>query len=555
MSLSPLQTPGHVFFVGAGPGDPKLITLRGIECLRQADVVIYDDLVNAQILRHARGDAQLIGLGNDGKSRSIPQGEVAQRMVELARQGKTVLRLKGGDPAVFARFAEEGKTLAEHGIPFEVVPGITTALAAASYAGIPITHRDYAPAVALITAHEDPGQADPALDYQALARFPGTLAFYMGVANAEAWTAELIRAGKPPETPAAIVRRCSFPDQVCLRCRLDEVAQKLKPSAPISPDPRPAFEGHMTVEGHAQVAEKQPSSAPVPPPAVVIVGVVAGLDETLAWFDKRPLFGHCVLVTRPGDQAGPLADLLADLGAEVLIQPAIRISEPPDWRPVDEALERLPSYDWLVFSSSNGVASLLNRLLAGGSDLRRLGNVRLAAIGPGTADALAAFHLKADLIPAEFRAESLAATLAAQAPGKRFLLARASRGREVLAEQLRSAGAVVDQVVVYSSTDVDVADEQVAQRLAAGEIQWLTVTSSAIARSLAALFGEQLRKTRLASISPITSATLRELGYEPAVEARTYTIPGVVEAILQAVCVRSSPPAAQSFEVFRSGSS
>jgi uroporphyrinogen III methyltransferase/synthase len=288
---------------------------------------------------------------------------------------------------------------------------------------------------------------------------------------------------------------------------------------------------------------------------VVIVGVVAGLDETLAWFDKRPLFGHCVLVTRPGDQAGPLADLLADLGAEVLIQPAIRISEPPDWRPVDEALERLPSYDWLVFSSSNGVASLLNRLLAGGSDLRRLGNVRLAAIGPGTADALAAFHLKADLIPAEFRAESLAATLAAQAPGKRFLLARASRGREVLAEQLRSAGAVVDQVVVYSSTDVDVADEQVAQRLAAGEIQWLTVTSSAIARSLAALFGEQLRKTRLASISPITSATLRELGYEPAVEARTYTIPGVVEAILQAVCVRSSPPAAQSFEVFRSGSS
>lgn len=554
MSLSPLQTPGHVFFVGAGPGDPKLITLRGIECLRQADVVIYDALVNAQILRHARGDAQLIGLGNNERSRSIPQGEVAQRIVELARQGKTVLRLKGGDPAVFARFAEEGKTLAEHGIPFEVVPGITTALAAASYAGIPITHRDYAPAVALITAHEDPGQADPALDYQALARFPGTLAFYMGVANAEAWTAELIRAGKPPETPAAIVCRCSFPDQVCIRCRLDEVAQKLHSSVLISPDPRPAVAGRMTVEGHTEFAEKRPSSAPVPP-AVVIVGVVAGLDETLAWFDKRPLFGQRVLVTRPGDQAGPLADLLADLGAEVLIQPAIRISEPPDWRPVDEALERLPSYDWLVFSSSNGVASLLNRLLAGGSDLRRLGSVRLAAIGPGTADALAAFHLRADLIPDEFRAESLAAALAVEASGKRFLLARASRGREVLAEQLRSAGAVVDQVVVYSSTDVDVADEQVAQRLAAGEIQWLTVTSSAIARSLAGLFGEDLRKTRLASISPITSATLRELGYEPAVEAREYTIPGVVEAIMQAVRVRSSPPAAQSFEVFRSGSS
>jgi uroporphyrinogen III methyltransferase/synthase len=271
------------------------------------------------------------------------------------------------------------------------------------------------------------------------------------------------------------------------------------------------------------------------PPAVVIVGAVAGLAETLAWFDKRPLFGHRVLVTRPGDQAGPLADALAELGADVLVQPAIRISAPPDWRLVDEALEHLSSYDWLVFSSSNGVDYLLNRLLASGSDLRRLGGIRLAAIGPGTADALAAFHLKADLIPAEFRAESLAATLAADASGKRFLLARASRGREVLGEQLRSCGAIVDQVVVYSSTDVDVADEQVSQRLAAGEIQWVTVTSSAIARSLAALFGEQLRKTRLASISPITSTTLRELGYEPAVEAGTYTIPGVVEAIQRAV--------------------
>jgi len=503
MSHSTPQTPGRVFFVGAGPGDPKLITLRGIECLRQADVVIYDDLVNAQILRYVRRDAQLICLGNHGKSPGISQVEVNLRIVELAGQGKTVVRLKGGDPAVFARFAEEGETLAERGIPFEVVPGITTALAAASYAGIPITHRHYASAVALITAHDGPGADDPALDYQALARFPGTLAFYMGVANAEAWTAALICAGKPPETPSAIVRRCSFPDQVCIRCRLDEVAAKL-----VSP-------------------------VRMSPPAVVIVGAVAGLGATLAWFDKRPLFGRSVLVTRPGDQSGPLADALSELGAEVLVQPAIRISEPPDWRPVDGALARLGGYDWLVFSSSNGVDYLLNRLLASGSDLRRLGGVRLAAIGPGTADALAAFHLKADLIPAEFRAESLAATLAADAPGKRFLLARASRGREVLAEQLRSAGAIVDQIVVYSSTDVEVADERVLQRLAAGEIQWVTVTSSAIARSLTALFGPHLQKTRLASISPITSATLRELGCEPAVEARRYTIPGVVEAILR----------------------
>jgi uroporphyrinogen III methyltransferase/synthase len=247
------------------------------------------------------------------------------------------------------------------------------------------------------------------------------------------------------------------------------------------------------------------------------------------------VFGHCVLVTRPADQAGSLVDQLSELGAEVLLQPAIHISDPPDWRPVDDALECLAGYDWLVFSSSNGVQYLLKRLLAGGADLRRLGDVRLAAIGPGTAEALAAFHLRADMIPAEFRAESLAASLAAEARGKRFLLARASRGREVLSDQLRNAGAHVDQIVVYSSTDVAVADEEVAERLADGGIQWVTVTSSAIARSLAALFGENLRKTRLVSISPITSATLREVGYKPAVEARTYTIPGVIEAMMRAV--------------------
>lgn len=504
--------------VGAGPGDPKLITLRGIECLRQADVVIYDGLVNPQILRHARAKAERICLSHDGKPGTMCQAEVPRRMVELARHGKTVVRLKVGDPAVFARIVEESAALAEQGIPFEIVPGITAALAAASYAGIPMTQRDHASALALIVVHGESDEDQLGLDYGSLASFPGTLAFYMGADQAPAWTAKLIRAGKSPDTPAAIVCRCSFPNQVCLRCRLDEVAPKLQSAAPPATDAGPAVEAH-----------RPPDALPLP--AVVIVGAAAGWGDTLNWFDRRPLFGHCILVTRPGDQAGPLADALAELGAEVLVQPAICISDPPDWRPVDEVLQHLPSYDWLVFSSANGVTYLLNRLLASGGDLRRLGSVRLAAIGPGTADALAAYHLKADLIPGEFRAESLAAALAAEGEGKRFLLARASRGREVLADQLRSVGAIVDQVVVYSSTDVGQPDEGISRRLAAGEIQWVTVTSSAIARSLAALFGEDLRKTRLASISPITSATLRDLGYEPAVEADEYTMAGVVEAI------------------------
>ena len=526
MSQNTARSPGRIFFVGAGPGDPKLLTLRGLECLQQADIVIYDGLVNGRILRHARAGATLICLGNPRESQGIDQTDISRRMIELAEQGKTVVRLKVGDPAVFARISEETETLADQGIPFEVVPGITVALAAASYAGIPITHRDCASAVALIMAHEGTGSKEPLLNYEALARFPGTLAFYMGVATAQAWTAALIQAGKPPETPATIVRRCSFPDQFRIRCRLDEVAEALRALTSAAP-------GGQPTSGGQHAAASRQSSAPNPSPVVVIVGAVAGLAESLAWFDKRPLFGQRVLVTRPVDQAGPLADALAELGAEVIVQPAIRISDPPDWRPVDDALRRLPDCDWLVFSSSNGVDYLLNRLLASGSDLRRLGGVRLAAIGPGTAEALAAFHLRADLIPDQFRAESLAAALATEASGKRFLLARASRGREVLADQLRSAGGTVEQVVVYSSTDVDVADEAVLQSLATGGIQWVTVTSSAIARSLAALFGEHLRKTRLASISPITSTTLRELGHEPAVEAEDYTMQGVVDAILR----------------------
>lgn len=512
MSEIKTSDPGRVFFVGAGPGDPKLITLRGVECLRQADIVIYDGLVNLQILGHAKSGAELVCLGNQGGLRNWTQSQVNEQIVDLALAGKVVVRLKGGDPAVFAPVAEETEPLARQGVPFEIVPGITAALAAASYAGIPITHPSFASAIALITGQETPNKSDPSLDYRALAQFPGTLIFYLGVTSAEAWTGALIQAGKPPDTPAAIVGRCSLPDQVCIHCRLDQVASKLV--SPVS----------------------------VPPPAIIVVGPVAGLADTPSWFEKRPLFGQRVLVARPGEQAGTVADQLLELGAEVIVQPAIRISEPPDWRPVDEALQRLQSYDWLVFSSVNGVRYLLRRLLAGRADLRRLGGVRLAAIGPGTADALASYQLKADLVPDEFRAESLAAALATKASGKRFLLARASRGREVLAEQLRSAGGIVDQVVVYSSTDVTSAEQDVKQRLAEGRVDWVTVTSSAIARSLAALFGASLRRTRLASISPVTSATLRGLGYEPAVEAKTYTMGGVVEAILQAVSRNGAGP-------------
>jgi uroporphyrinogen III methyltransferase/synthase len=508
MRSTPL--PGMVYLVGAGPGDPGLITLRGVECLRRADVVLYDYLANPRLLEHASPHAERVFLGRHGhhapEAKLWTQPDVNQRMIEDARRGKCVVRLKSGDPAVFARSAEEIEALTAAEIPFEVVPGITAALAVASYAGVPLTHRDAASAVALVTGQQKPsrlGEEVHELDYPALAAFPGTLVFYMGVTTAQAWTSALISAGKPPDTAAAIVRRVSWPDQKAVHCTLAEVP--------------------------AAMANHQ-----VRPPVLVIVGDAVEASTASSWFTERPLFGRTVLVTRPAHQAASLVAPLEELGAEVLIQPAIEIGDPADWKPVDAALNRLRDFDWLVFSSANGVRSLIERLFTSGCDLRALGPLKLAAIGPGTAEELARYHLQADLQPDEFRAESLAAALIAEQPQGRFLLVRASRGREVLADDLRAASASVEQIVVYESRDVAQPDESIRSRLAAGEIHWITVTSSAIARSLANLFGDDLRRARLASISPITTATLAELGHSVAAEASRYTMAGVVEAIMGA---------------------
>ncbi len=516
---------GKVYLVGAGPGDPGLVTLRAAEVLARADVVLYDYLANPAILRHCRPDALLVSLGKHGSGRVKTQAEINELMASLTAVHKIVVRLKNGDPMVFGRAGEELGYLRSHGIEFEIVPGVTAAVAAASYAGIAITHRDEASAVALVTGHEDAEKTDSTLDFDALTRFPGTLVFYMGVTTVEHWSRSLVTAGKPATTPVAILRRVSLPDQRRIDATLDNVA--------------------------AVVREQK-----LRPPVVFVVGEVAARDAAFSWFDKRPLFGQRVLVTRATHQADDLARPLAELGAEVLYQPAIEIRPPIYWSPVDQKLERLHELNWLVFSSSNGVRMLLDRLLASGvrehpdgseptanvgvigrltpparRDLRVLGNVKLAAIGPGTADELARYHLQADLIPDEFRAESLALALQGSAAGKRFLLVRASRGREVLAEELTKAGGIVEQVVVYDSIDVQSPAPDIAEQMAAGRIDWTTVTSSAIARSLVRMFGDSLHKTKLVSISPITTSTLRELGHEPAAEAGEYTMAGVVTAI------------------------
>ncbi len=497
---------GRVYLVGAGPGDPGLLTLRGAECLRAADVVLYDYLASPELLSHCRGDAQRICLGRHGHGRLMSQAEINEIMVRHAKAGRTVVRLKGGDPAIFARLAEELAALNAAGVPYEIVPGVTAAQAASSHASLPLTDRDEASCVAFVTGQERHDKSADELDYAALASFPGTLVFYMGITTATTWSRSLIEQGKSPTTPVAIVRRCSLPDQQTYFTTLGKLGEFV-------------------------------SKNKLRPPAVVVVGEVAKPRDIANWFTTRPLFGRTVLITRPKHQSDDVAIRLRNLGANVLRQPAIEIGPPADWAAIDAAIKRLPEFDWLVFSSSNGVEFFLGRILSLGHDMRRLANLRLAAIGPGTAATLAEFHIHADLQPDSHRAESLAESLEPQVRGKKVLLVRASRGREVLAEMLIAAGATVEQAVAYESNDVKTAREDIAHELAAGRIDITIVTSSAIARSLVRLFGDDLAKTRLAVISPLTASALTELGFSPAIVAETYTTEGLVHAILAAELV------------------
>lgn len=491
---------GHVFLIGAGPGHPGLLTVRGADLLGRSDVVLYDGLSNPDLLRHAPS-AEHICVGKHGQSRIWRQNEIIAEILRHAQAGKTVARLKGGDPAVFARTAEEVGALREANIPFEIVPGITAALAAGSYAGIPVTHRGLASAVALVTGHEEPEKPHSALDWKALAKFPGTLVVYMGVTTAESWTGALLQAGKSPDTPTAIIRRCSFADQQTVHCRLDEVAGQLTPASKLRP------------------------------PVIVIIGPVTELAATMSWVQDQPLVGKNILVTRPIHQAEALAQPLRELGARVLLQPAIEIAPPDDWSSVDESIDDLDRFDTIIFCSHNGVQYFLGRLLERGKDVRRLAGVQIAAIGKKTAETITQFHLRADIVPDEFRAEMLAEEMAAEASGKRILIVRASRGKDVLPNALAAAGAKVQQVTAYCHRDVVTTDPEIAELAREGKIDWITVTSSATAESLHRMLGDALHQSKLASLSPVTSKMIRKLGYEVAVEATPYTIEALTEAI------------------------
>ena len=499
--------PGTVYLVGAGPGDPGLLTLRGAECLGKADLVLHDYLANPALLERARPGAELVRLGHHADGRSLEPDGITARMIAEARAGRTVVRLKGGDPSIFGRGGDEADALRAAGIPFEIVPGITAGLSVAAFAEIPLTHHEDASAVALVTARERTAKGEPRQDYAALAAFPGTLVFYMGVKEVGEWSGALLAQGKPAATPVAVVRWASRARQQTVRCTLETVAR---------------------VVGERGLR----------PPCLFVVGKVVDRAPRLSWFEARPLFGTTVLVAGSAPTAAKLRERLSERGAEVVAQPAIRIVGPPDPAAVDAALEGIRRYDGLVFSSPNGVDGLVRRLFERGKDVRGLAGVRLVALGAGTAEALDRFHLRADLAPERVRSGSFARTLVLDRGGKRFLLARAADDRPALAAELRAAGALVDEVAVYGTRGAEEPDPFLLRALSEGEIHWAAVTSAPTARSLVRLYGEALRGVSMASLSPLTSEALAELGHPPAVEAAPHTLAGLVEAIVGAAAAR-----------------
>jgi len=477
---------GRVYLVGAGPGDPGLLTARALELIARADVILHDRLIPPGALDGARADARLVYVGKEGGGEAVPQEETTALLVTEARAGREVVRLKGGDPFVFGRGGEEAEALVAAGIPWEVVPGITSGIAAPAYAGIPVTHRDRASAVALITGHEDPAKPESALDWTALAAFPGTLVFYMGVRQLGRIAAALVAAGRSPDEPAAVVERGTLPGQRTVLATLAELPERVR-------------------------------EAGIRPPSITLVGPVAGLRDDLAWFESRPLHGRTVAVTRARAQASGLAARLRMLGAEVVEAPAIRI------RPLDFTLPDLGGYDLLCLTSPNGVEALFGAL----RDARDLAGVTVAAIGPGTARALRERGVEADVVPERFVAEGLVEALA-DVPVSRALIARASEARDVLPDALRERGAEVDVVALYETVREELSDAERERALAA---DYVTFTSSSTVRFFLEAAGRPNGTARLVSIGPVTSQTLREHGLEPHVEATRHDVDGLVAAL------------------------
>jgi len=499
-----------IYLVGSGPGDPGLFTVKGVRCMREADAVVYDRLAPEALLGYARPDAQMIYVGKKPGNPTMSQDEINALLVDLGRADKTVVRLKGGDPYIFGRGGEEALTLYRAGLPFEVVPGVTSGVAAPAYAGIPVTHRNVSTSVAFVTGHEDPTKGSTDVDWSKLANGADTLVMYMGVGRIGEISAGLIMAGKGPDTPVACVRWGTVAEQRTVTGTLGDIADRV-------------------------------SEAGLKPPAIIVVGEVVALREVgLDWFERRPLFGRRVVVTRARAQAGELSSELERLGAEVYEFPTIEIHPPEDFGPLDAAIRDLDSFGLIVFTSVNGVDAFLARLRQHDLDLRAVPReARLAAIGPATAERLEVAGLRVDVVPDEYRAEALVGVLdTGRLAKERVLIPRAKVAREILPEMLREAGAEVIVPPAYESLPSDDGKEELALRLKAGKVDCVTFTASSTVENFVGAFGAKeaarlLAGTRVACIGPITADTARKHGLRVDAQADEYTIPGLVEAVLE----------------------
>jgi len=501
---------GKVWLVGAGPGDPGLITAKGLKLISAADCIIYDYLVPEDLLRNP-GGAELIYVGKSGALHTMEQREINALLVSKAREGLKVVRLKGGDPFIFGRGGEEALELAEAGIEFEVVPGVSSASAVPAYAGIPVTHRGMASAVTFITGHEDPAKEGSDIDWESLAALPGTLVFLMGVKNLPSIVENLVRAGRSADEEIAVIRWGTTAGQMTVAGRLGDIVEK---------------------------AEK----ADLKPPAVIVAGKVVSLRERLGWFERKPLFGRTIIVTRTREQAGALSERLIDAGAHVMEIPTIKTLAPESFDSLDRSMEKMGDsfYDWVVFTSRNGVQSFFSRAFELSRDARLFRDARIAAIGPSTAEALKERGLVADLVPAEYRAEGLAEELR-DVRGKNILIARAAEARDTLPDSLRQGGNTVDIAEAYRTVHPPESREALKRALSEGVVDMVTFTSSSTVKNFALLLDDRAmaENLRFASIGPVTSVTARELGFEMSIEAREYTIKALAEAIIDYYSERS----------------
>ena len=498
---------GRVYLVGAGPGDPGLLTIRGKGCLELADVVIYDYLANPELLVYAPEGAEKICVGKPHSAQHLSQDQTNALLAEKTAAGKKVVRLKGGDPYIFGRGGEEAAFLSQQQIPFEVVPGISAGFAAAAYAGIPLTHRDVTTSLALLTGHERPERQLSSLDWETLAAGAGTLVFYMGITNLELISERLIEYGRSPQTPVAVIQWATLPQQKTLVGTLESIAADVQRQG-------------------------------IEPPAVIVIGEVVTYREQLRWFDKRPLFGKRILITRPQTQAASFARQLEQLGAQAICVPTIEIVPPDNLQPLDQAVRQLANFDSLILTSVNGVASFFERLAANNLDVRSLAGVEIIAVGPKTAEAIEAYRLRPDLIPERYQAEGLVDELLTRdLKGQRFLYPRAKVVRPLLIDSLRAAGAEVVAPVAYQTVAALSQKEQLRQLLLAGDLDAICFSSSSTFENLYQMFAEELAQlqgeTEFFSIGQITSNTIRKHGFVVALEPEKSTLDELVAAMVE----------------------